>query len=197
MDAHREFFEGLAEEWDAQQPIKRLEHITKLLIGYTPFLAESRQLLNVGSGTGVLPAILEQLHPGISVVSLDIAFSMLSLHRTRDQKTQIVQGDVHLLPFPPSSFETVICHNSFPHFQDHPQAVREMVRVLDHGKWLIIFHDISRERVNSVHANANSRVIHRDLLPDAGRLTGLLSSCGLSNIKISEGDDFFLAIGQK
>jgi len=197
MDAHREFFEKLAEEWDAQQPRERQEHIRKLLIEFTPFLADSRRLLSVGSGTGVLPDILEQIDPGITVFSLDVAFAMLRFHRSRDKKTRLVQGDVHFLPFLACTFDSIICHNSFPHFHDHPKALREMVRILENGKWLVILHDTSREKVNSVHTNANSWVIHHDLLPDARRLSGLFSSCGLSKIKVFEGCDFFLAIGQK
>lgn len=197
MDAHREFFEGLAEEWDDQQPMGRREHIRKLLIDYTQFLFDSRLSLNIGSGTGVLPEILEQLFHGIRVVSLDIALAMLLFHRSRDKKSRIVQGDVHLLPFASCTYDSVICHNSFPHFRNHPEALREMVRIIKSGSWLVIFHDISREKVNSVHANANSQVIHHDQLPDAKRLSGLFSYCGLRNIRIEEGDDFFLAVGQK
>lgn len=196
-DKHKEFFEGLAQDWDLQQPKDRLAHIEKLVKELSPFLNGCTRILNIGSGTGVLQEVLERQHPEAEIVSLDIAFSMLGIHHGRFPSSRLVQGDVHFLPFAARSVDTVLCHNSFPHFKEHPLAIRDMTRTLQAGRFLIILHDISRHKVNAVHASATSKVVRHDMLPDPDRLAGLLADNGLQNIQISEGMDYFWAVGKR
>jgi ubiquinone/menaquinone biosynthesis C-methylase UbiE len=197
MDLHKEFFEELADEWDSQQPVDRSAHLHQLIEKIVPKLGTCKSILNIGSGTGALTDILVQHYPASEVISIDIAFAMVQKNRFQDPSTELVQADVHALPFNCQTFDAVICHNSFPHFQNHILSMQEMFRVLQIGKFLVILHDISRDQVNAVHRNATSQVIHHDMLPEPARLEGLMKKCGLRYIEVSEGEDFFLAIGQK
>lgn len=197
MESRKEFFEKLAGEWDDQQPANRIAHLHQLVKIIEPQLADCKRTLILGSGTGVLTSILEQHSQGIEIVSIDIAFSMLYKNRNLAASALLVQADVHELPFSSHSVDGIICHNSFPHFQSHPRAMREMVRLLEVESFLFILHDISRDQVNAKHRNAASHVIHHDMLPEPERMAGLMKICGLRNIQISEGEDHFLAIGQK
>ena len=197
MDLHQEFFEKLAGEWDQQQPLDRLAHLNLLIDKIMPKIGTCKKILNIGSGTGVLTAILAQHYPGSEITSIDIAFAMLQKNRFQDSSANLAQADVHALPFLYQTFDAIISHNSFPHFLNHPLAMQEMLRALKDGSFLVILHDISRDQVNAVHRNATSHVIHHDMLPEPARLAGLMKICGIRNIEISEGEDFFLAVGQK
>ena len=197
MDLHQEFFEKLADEWDQQQPVDRLAHLNWLIEKIVPKIGTCKKKLNIGSGTGILTAILAQHFPGSEIISIDIAFAMLQKNSLQDPSANLAQADVHTLPFNYHTFDAIICHNSFPHFQNHPLAMQEMLRVLKVGNFFVILHDISRNQVNAVHRNATSHVIHHDMLPEPAKLAGLMKMCGLQNIEVSEGEDYFLAIGQK
>lgn len=197
MDSHREFFEGLAGDWDGQQPPDRIAHLDRLVKNVVPGLNQCDKVLNIGSGTGVLPGILTRNYPGMTVVSIDFAFAMLSSHRHQDIEAQLIQADVHDIPTDMNRFDSVICHNSFPHFKDHPAAIIEMKRVLKEGSLLVILHDISRQKVNKVHGYAHAIVIHHDLLPEPEKLSGLMEHCGLREIGVNEGEDYFIAFGKK
>jgi len=196
-DPRRGFFEGLAGDWDGYQPENRLAHLDNLVKNIVPDLSQCIKTLNIGSGTGVLPSILTSNYPGMAVVSIDFAYSMLSLNHQLDKYAQLIQADVHDLPFVRNRFDVVICHNSFPHFSNHPAALKEMIRVVNIDCMVVILHDISRQKVNRVHSSANSQIIHHDLLPDPGRLSRLMISCGLQDVSASDGDEFFIAIGKK
>jgi ubiquinone/menaquinone biosynthesis C-methylase UbiE len=196
MDSHREFFEGLAYDWNSQQPVERSSHLKYLVESKLPKFSTSRKILNVGSGTGVLPPILTACYPTLQVISIDFAWMMIS-HPENTPDSMRSQADVHALPFFAGCFDGVICHNSFPHFQDHPLAMKEMVRVLKQDVQLAVLHDINREMVNRVHVNASSEAIHHDVLPDPDRFRGLMEHCGLRNVQVSDGDNYFLAIGIK
>jgi ubiquinone/menaquinone biosynthesis C-methylase UbiE len=197
MDSHREFFEELAGDWDDQQPAGRVAHLDRLVKNVVPSLNRCDKVLNIGSGTGVLPGILTRNYPGMTVVSIDFAFAMLHSHRKLDIEVLLIQADVHDIPANRNVFDAVICHNSFPHFKDHPAAIIEMKRVLKEGSMLVILHDISRQKVNQVHGCANAKVIHHDLLPEPEKLSGLMEHCGLQDVNVNEGEDFFIAFGEK
>ncbi len=193
-DMHREFFKELAESWDGQQPADRTSHLERLVKKVVPSLTRCNEVLNIGSGTGILSGILTRNYPGMTVVSIDFAFAML-LHQ--DIEAQLIQADVHDIPTDVNRFDAVICHNSFPHFKDHPAAINEMMRVLTVGSVLVILHDLSRQKVNQVHGCAHAKVIYHDLLPEPERLSGLMEHCGLREVSASEGEDYFIAFGKK
>jgi len=101
MDLHQEFFEKLAGEWDQQQPLDRLAHLNLLIDKIMPKIGTCKKILNIGSGTGVLTAILAQHYPGSEITSIDIAFAMLQkiafrIHRQTLRKQM----------FTPSHFST-------------------------------------------------------------------------------------------
>ena len=196
MNALREFFEKLADHWDSSQSKNREAIIHTLLKQFDESLSQSGRILNVGSGTGALIPILSQRYPRAQITSLDFAHQMCRRAAQRTSSDSIVQGDVHKLPFEHWSFDTVICHNSFPHFTDQWLALENFKRVLTRSGSLLILHDISRERVNEIHANAQAKVIHQDLLPGVKDLSKCLKSLGFS-LQFTEDTDIHYIIYAK
>lgn len=197
MESEQDFFEHLAKDWDSQQPEDRKDHLRFLLSKIAPYLQGSKRLLIIGSGTGVLSPLLLGYCTSRSTISLDIAFAMLGIHRKQDTDASIIQGDAHRLPFAKEMFYCVICHDSFPHFQNQNAVLNEVSRALTNSGYLVIMHDINREQVNHTHRMASSATIHNDLLPDSAHMCNLMNTAGLREVKFEEGNDFYLAVGQK
>ena len=108
-------------------------------------------VLEVGSGPGLLARALHERSGGkenIIFIGIDASNEMVRYARevTRPFKdrTSFLKGDVNALPFPEDSFDVVVCKDSFHEFVDAKKALREMMRVVRKGGWVII-QDIRRD----------------------------------------------------
>lgn len=194
---HRLFFENLAESWDAMQPPNRDKKLEKLLSYFKPVLSGSRFILEVGTGTGMLIPILKKLSPNAHVAAVDLALAMLKRAKQRCRLGLLVQADAIQLPFPSSHFQTIVCHNSFPHFPDKGSTLAEFLRILTARGQLIVLHDAPREKVNAIHRHASDPTIHHDLLPSSDDMYTLLQNAGFEDTNIEDTEDHYIAKGQR
>ena len=111
---------------------------------YPPILEELRaepfrDLLDVGCGTGPMIELLSKEYPDIRLTGLDITPGMIEAAQAKGiPNTTFVVGDSEDLPFEDSSFDAVICANSFHHYPN-PQAFFDGVkRVLRPGGRLVL-----------------------------------------------------------
>lgn len=192
MENLRQFFEELSVEWDDHQPADRDLLLHKLLAPYDPFFSQCRSILEVGTGTGALIPILRQRYPNTNLVSMDIAYRMLTKAGNRQPGSSLIQADIHHLPITAGQFDGLICHNALPHFWWMQDALTEMKKVLRTPGHLLIFHDISREQVNAVHQNAHNPIIHDDLLPEGLRLAKMLKSTGFLPLQVTDQNDRYI-----
>lgn len=106
------------------------------------FGSQPLRILDVGCGTGLFAARIRKSLPAATVWGIDLVSGMLQKGRGRWQshagKLVPVQGDSERLPFAPGSFDVVTCANSFHHYPNQEQAVREMNRVLRPAGRLIL-----------------------------------------------------------
>jgi ubiquinone/menaquinone biosynthesis C-methylase UbiE len=104
----------------------------------------SFDLLDVGSGTGTFAARVVGSSLDVRAVGLDFAPAMSGVaHEKACQspwagQLRFVTGDAEHLPFPPDSFDAVTCSNSFHHYPNQQQVVREIRRVLRPGGRLML-----------------------------------------------------------
>lgn len=197
MNHLRAFFENVAREWDLSQPPDRDLVINRLLEPFDQALAQSKSILDVGTGTGAMIPILHNRYPASRIISVDLAENMPRLAKRKVPNACLVQADVHVLPFRDGNFSCVICHNSFPHFWQKDQALMEIRRVLQVGGKLLILHDISREKVNWSHRNAQAEIIHHDLLPEGNSLGQMLSRAGYQLLSLEDDDTHYARFAQK
>lgn len=196
MDPRRAFFERLAEEWDAQQPPDREEQLRRLLVLHRDSLREARAVLEIGTGTGALIPLLEEMAPAARVLSIDLAHRMLRRARARCPDAWLVQADVHSLPFPAGAFDRAVCHNVLPHFRDRRAALAELARVLRPGGLLLVLHDRSREEVNAIHRSVGG-VIGEDLLPPGEELARTLQESGFAAAEVNDGPGHYRAVARR
>ena len=102
-------------------------------------LTEHDRLLDVGCGTGA--ASRKAAAIARSVVGVDLSAEMLreaELIAGGLDNVTFMQADAEALPLADASFTTVLCTNSFHHYPDPGDALREMARVLAPGGRLVI-----------------------------------------------------------
>jgi ubiquinone/menaquinone biosynthesis C-methylase UbiE len=187
-DKLRAYFEALAERWDGLQPPDRGDRLHHMLAPFEALLGGSRTILEVGTGTGALIPCLQQATPRARLVSIDLAGEMLQRARQRCPDVALIQADAHRLPFSAAAFDTVVCHNAFPHFVDKPGALCSLARMLKPGGHLLIVHDLSRERVNAIHGSGGD-AIRNDLLPPGVETRRMLLQAGFPDVYHVEDTD--------
>lgn len=195
MSSRRHFFDSLATKWEESRTVDQ-SHLKRLLLPFAYELGRAREVLDVGTGTGVLVSILVGLAPEARVVGFDLSSEMLAQARFKHPTVYLVQGDVHTLPFEPCSFDFTLCCACFPHFEDKPKALEELRRALRPSGWLLIFHAASRATINAIHARVGGPVA-RDLLPSTKEMATLLARAGFEETGVEEGEDRYLAWGRK
>lgn len=160
------YFEGIAPFWDELNPLeKRLEAIKRGLDLAEPLWG--MRVLDAGSGTGVLlPFVLERIGPG-SVVAADVSASMVAQAKKKisDPRVTFWAGDVLSQDFPFSEFDIVLCFDAFPHFGDAKYALSRLWQILRPGGRLLVWHDVGRERLETIHRQAGRPIAHHALIP--------------------------------
>lgn len=95
-------------------------------------LAGAERILDVGCGTGILAARIEQeLGPEV-VYGCDPSAGMLEKARERSATVNWIQGTAEALPLEAGSVDAVTTTEAFQFF-DQPAALREFHRVLEPG----------------------------------------------------------------
>jgi len=96
-------------------------------------------VLDVGTGTALIPALLCDQYAAFKVIAVDMAVSMLELasynvHASlRGDRIELIQVDAKDLGFESEMFDIVISNSIVHHIHDPKQCVAEMVRVVQPG----------------------------------------------------------------
>jgi ubiquinone/menaquinone biosynthesis C-methylase UbiE len=119
------------------QLVDRVEK--EAIFALLPELA-GRRVLEVGCGTGNISLALARR--GARVVGVDLSAPMLAAaaQRARQQGVPLawIRGGAGSLPFPKNSFDGVISVLALDFISDRPGVVREMMRVLSPGGFLLL-----------------------------------------------------------
>jgi ubiquinone/menaquinone biosynthesis C-methylase UbiE len=119
------------------QLVDRVEK--EAIFALLPELA-GRQVLEVGCGTGNISLALGRR--GARVVGLDLSGPMLAAGKRQTSQLCLplawIRGGAAALPFPKRSFDGVISILALDFMDDRPGVLREMVRVLRPGGFLLL-----------------------------------------------------------
>ncbi len=102
------------------------------------------KLLDIGCGTGTLPALLagSSLHAEVVGIDYSPAMCVVASNKARragaDGQARFVAGDSEHLPFADASFDVITCANSFHHYPNQQSTIVEMRRVLRPGGRLMV-----------------------------------------------------------
>ena len=119
----------------------------------TEGLAEGARVLEVAPGPGYLAIEMARLGT-LEVTGLDISrtFVQIATANAREAGVRVDfrQGDVAAMPFPPGTFDLIVCQAAFKNFTLPHTALAEMHRVLRAGGAAVIqdmSHDATHEDI--------------------------------------------------
>ena len=197
MNKDMAFFDNCADTWDSTRRTNPQILEQLLTLAQIP---TSATVLDVGSGTGVL---LPYLHAAVGaegeITAVDFSEKMLAKAQEKFVglgNVKFCVGDVLEMNIPAESIDVVICLNFFPHLHTRKEEfIRKMKSSLKNGGSLIIMHDISRAKVNSIHRDNSVVTEHR--LPEAKLVGEMLKTCGYKEVTAYEDDTLYFVKGFK
>ena len=165
------------------------------------------RLLDVGTGTALIPIELCRRQFTGRVVAIDLADEMLKLANLNIARAgfanqiQAARIDAKRMPYQTNEFDGVISNSIVHHIPEPSAALAEMARVLDHGGMLFV-RDLLRpeslaavDRLVATYAgreNSHSQLLFRDSLHAALSLEevrDLASGYGMPATAVSETSD--------
>jgi len=146
--------------------------------GSVPFFTS--EILDLGTGTALIPIELCRRVPNARVLAVDVAEHMLALGRQNVEKADLAgrirleRVDAKRLPYRDGQFATVISNSIIHHLSDPGMAINEAWRVTASGG-LVFFRDLFRPEnetvicrlVETYAAGANQR--QQQMLADSFR----------------------------
>lgn len=188
-----EYFDGCAERgvFEAFAP-EELPVMRQLLDRMD--IQSGQKVIEPGCGVGRLTEILATIvGPEGKVFAFDLSPRMVERCRRRGlpPQVEVVCASATDIPLGDGEFDAVVCHNTFPHFEDKLGALREFHRVLRGNGVLWIVHSRSREWVNSLHSSVGG-VLTGHLLPDGSEFETLLRKSGFSRQYLHDLPDRFV-----
>lgn len=197
-NAKAEYFDGIADKWDGWEDLEVLGQ--RLAAGLRDLgVAEGETVIDVGCGTGNLTkALLEHVGAKGRVIAVDISPRMIEAAKRKvaDARVSWHVADARWLPLAPSSCDRIVCFSVWPHFDSAEATAQELARVLKPSGVLHIWHLISRQRVNAIHASAGP-VVERDLLRPAEETSDLLLRLGFEVMHSVDVETHYLVSARK
>ena len=193
--SHRNYFNGLAPEWDSM-----MNHSDELSRLIQPFQIEPDDwILDTGCGTGRLSrALLPMLGEAGRIVAQDIAeYMLITGEKTlKSEKIDWLCSHAAYTGIKNSSFDKIICFSAFPHFEHKENVLNEYYRILKPRGRLLILHTESSDSLNQFHAGLPEPVCN-DILPSVSETETLFRSAGFSPLKCIEKDGLYWAEARK
>ena len=158
-------------------------------------IREGIRVLEPGCGTGRLTAILADLvGPKGYILALDISSKMIESARCRiglRDNVSLERSTIESYSLTPESFDAVICHNTFPHFDDKPGVVAHLAAGLKKGGRFVVFHFMNSAWINDLHRKAHASVLN-DLIPPELEMRKILGTGGLRVESLKDDESGYL-----
>ena len=197
ITSERDFFNRIAISWDDMRDVNT--EILTYLAGLMD-LEQGDQVLDIGSGTGVLlPFIHHEIGGNGHITAIDFSEQMLNCAEKKFKNLPNISFKVtDIMDFEnDEGYDKVVCLNFFPHVQNKSAFLLKMQSLLKPGGVLFIMHDLSRDAVNAIHAD--SEVVKEDQLPEGPVLAEMLTLADFCVETIVDDDRcyFIKAVAQK
>jgi demethylmenaquinone methyltransferase/2-methoxy-6-polyprenyl-1,4-benzoquinol methylase len=193
------FFDSQVDEPWAGDPytyaeVQRIHRVLALVGRRSGF-----RVLEPGCGTGRLTEILaDGAGPDGFVLAADISEKMVDAARRRlglRTNAQIQLGGIEDLHLEHSSFDLVLCHQVFPHFDDKPAALRRFAAWLKPMGQLAILHFINSARINDLHRKTDDSV-RQDMIPEREEMSRMLKQAGFAQTVFEDDERGYLLVAR-
>lgn len=189
----REFFDSVSKNWD------NMINVDKFKINYLLDkleIQEDDEILDVGTGTGVLiPFLHERISKG-TIKGVDISQGMLEVARDKFNNLNNVDFDLVNVEkdYLEEKYDKIILYSMYPHLESKTQTISKLVkRNLKEDGILMIAHSDSREYLNNLHRRADERV-HESILMEINEQKNVFTNAGLNVIEAFENDEMYYVV---
>lgn len=188
-----DFFNNIAKDWDNIIEVNE-EKINTLLSKID--IKNGEDILDVGTGTGVLIPFLKKLNPSGNIKGVDISEGMLTVARKKFENISNIffeEIDIEKTPMK-EKYSKIVLYSMFPHLQDKTNTIKALAKnnLKQNGR-LIIAHSNSREYLNNMHKKADERVSEDRLIPIPNQVK-LFEEVGLKVVEAFENDEIYYIV---
>ncbi len=150
-----EYFDGLADTWDAD--LIRSDVVINIILD-NGGIKKGVKVLDVACGTGVLIPDYLRREVG-SVTGVDISSEMIACAKAKFDAENLcfVCADIEEAPLA-DDFDCCMVYNAFPHFPDPKNLINVLASRLKKGGRLSIAHGMSRAKIDRHHSGSASKV---------------------------------------
>lgn len=147
------FFDNLAEGWDAEQ-IPKDVIIEKILDngGVQPH----KDILDIACGTGTLFPFYFKRNVN-SVTGIDISPEMVKIAKQKFSEIHIICGDAEEYTFN-KVFDVIMIYNAFPHFPNPESLIKNLAGYIKENGRISVAHSMSREEIINRHQKRATNV---------------------------------------
>ncbi len=138
-DYNRQFFDGLAEKYDATNDLHSFgtkRRFDRVAVGRLPVRPASR-ILDLCTGTGDIAILLAERHPESRVIAVDASPRMLEVARRKAarhlDRIEFREGDALALDFPDGHFDGAVISFGLRNLESLEGGLRELRRVVRPG----------------------------------------------------------------
>lgn len=101
------------------------------------------KVLDAGCGPGRFTFLIAKKKGIDNVIGIDASTEMLTFATQKMEsgnclKVKFVKGDIQLLPFKENTFDSIVCVHVLFHLPQYSEILKEFVRVLKPGGWVIV-----------------------------------------------------------
>jgi ubiquinone/menaquinone biosynthesis C-methylase UbiE len=158
-------------------------------------IREGSRVVEPGCGTGRLTLIIaERIGPNGLVVANDISPKMVENAEKRlrgSSNVRLTWGTIEDAKLEHASFDTVICHNVFPHFDDKAKAVSILRSALKPSGVFVVSHFMNSSGINDLHRKTNPAVA-QDVLPTPNEMRKIFKLAGMDVELIHDDENGYL-----
>jgi len=191
-----DFFNSVAKNWDNMINVdeSKINYLLNKLK-----IQEDDEILDIGTGTGVLiPFLNERVCTG-RIKGVDISEGMLEVAKSKFNHLSNVDFDLvnvekEELKY---QYDKIILYSMYPHLENKTQTISNLVKdSLKEDGILMIAHSDSREFLNNLHRNSDERV-HESILMEINEQKNVFINAGLKVIEAFENDEMYYVVIEK
>ena len=185
-----DFFNSVAKNWDNMIEVNEAKInylISKLKI------KEDDNILDIGTGTGVLIPYLSKLVSKGSVKGVDISEGMLNVAKEKFKSLPNVSFDLVNVESDKINckYDKIMLYSMYPHLENKTQTIKKLVQNnLNDNGILMIAHSNSREFLNNMHRSADESVSESRLI-EVNKQKEIFIDAGLNVTNAFEDDEMY------
>lgn len=186
----KHFFNINADSWDEDLCPCKEKKIKDILLPVLS-LKDDDNIIDIGSGTGILIPYLREYVKDNQITELDFSLCMIDKAKEKfGNKINYFISNVESINLQNNAFSKAVIFNSFPHFENKQKALSEIFRILKNNAIILLAHSDSKVVVNNRHKEIGG-VIAEDIFQSNDEIILMFKKAGFKNIEITDNDEFF------